>query len=71
MPVTLVVTSNVVILLTLKALHEVVCKIFLHKFEYWAIKNLVLNFIYYYNQVNDLKLSHRDVRFVIAELYSV
>ena len=49
MPVTLVVTSNVVILLTLKTLHKVVCKIFLHKFEYWAIKSLVLNFIFYYN----------------------
>ena len=49
MPVTLVVTSNVVILLTLKTLHKVACKIFLHKFEYWAIKSLVLNFIFYYN----------------------
>ena len=41
MPVTLVVTSIVVILLRLKTFHKVVCKVFLHKFKYWAFKSFV------------------------------
>ena len=36
MPVTLVVTSILVILLRLKTVHKVVCCAFFHKFKCWA-----------------------------------
>ena len=36
MPVTLVVTSILVILLRLKTFHKVVCEAFLYKIKYWA-----------------------------------